>query len=143
MALWYNSKKQEYASDGKNGWFKKYCDKLVSELRKICEAHFAGLSNRHKSADVDYDAAGGATVKDKLDALDGKDGELAQKLESEKEERRTADVGLGTRIDIETNNRKTADEALGKRIDGEISDRKNADTVIDQKITKEIQDRSR
>ncbi len=142
MALWYNSKKQEYASDGKNGWFKKYCDKLVSELRKICEAHFAGLSNRHKSADVDYDAAGGATVKDKLDALDGKDGELAQKLESEKEERRTADVGLGTRIDIETNNRKTADEALGKRIDGEISDRKNADTVIDQKITKEIQDRS-
>ena len=26
MALWYDSKRREYASNGKKGWLKKYCD---------------------------------------------------------------------------------------------------------------------
>ena len=47
MALWYDSKNNEYASDGKKGWIKSYCDKALSEFNNLMSAHFKGQSNRH------------------------------------------------------------------------------------------------
>ena len=37
MAIWYDSKKREYASSGKKGWLKKYCDSRIDRLADMVE----------------------------------------------------------------------------------------------------------
>ena len=116
MALWYDSKKHEYASDGKNGWIKKYCDTLVAELHEICEAHFAGIANRHKAADVDYDDRRTETVKDKLDALGNNESKLAEKLEEERVTRIEWDMALLKHIEREAENRTNGDAEKADKV---------------------------
>lgn len=138
MALWYDSKRHEYASDGKSGWFIKYCDTLVKDLRELFEAHFKGLSNRHNARDVDYDEE--KTVRDKLDEMDSGMEDEIQKLEKsvrdETQSRENGDNALGGRIDGEARTREETDTALGSRIDGEIQARQEADTALEGKIAK-------
>ncbi len=153
MALWYDSKKREYASDGKNGWFKKYCDTLVADLNELFEAHFKGLSNRHNARDVDYDE--NMTVRDKLDDIDSDISEavedLQNKITAEASERKIEDAKLGVRIDAEAVARQKGDkdmmdalrsesEDLNNRIDEEALDRRNADTALGQRIDAEVEE---
>ena len=53
MALWYDSKNNEYASDGKKkGWIKSYCDKALSEFNNLMSAFLSVQSNRHMACDL-------------------------------------------------------------------------------------------
>lgn len=85
MALWYDSKNNEYASDGKKGWIKSYCDKALSEFNNLISAHFKGQSNRHMANDLDFDSS--MTVEEKLikieDESNAADSRLKAELESE------------------------------------------------------------
>ena len=162
MSLWYDSRRHEYAMDGKNGWFIKYCDKLAADLSRICEEHFKGLANRHTADDVDYDEE--MTVKEKIDyeveqrkgvdsALDaaiqaeiikrsGEDDEIRKSISNENSAREAADTALGGRIDSEALTRQNADTALENMIDTEIERSKGVDSAINAAIQAEIIKRS-
>ena len=88
MSIWYNSKKQEYASDGKNGWIKAYCDKVIEELKEALANHVKGTIGRHKAADVDYDSQN--TVEDEIK-------QIYEELADEVSARVTEDTALDTK----------------------------------------------
>ena len=68
MSIWFNTRKGEYASDGKRGWLKAYCDEAINGLREILTSHISGASSRHSADDVDY--SDDTTVKDKIDSVE-------------------------------------------------------------------------
>lgn len=67
--------------------------------------------------------------------LEAKIDQNTSDLNTEREERKTADKVLQDNIDAEEAARIAADTALGKRIDKEIQDRTDADTALDNKFT--------
>ncbi len=142
MSLWYNTKKQEYASDGKNGWIKAYCDKALSLITELYTEHFAGLSNRHKADDIDYDES--TTVKQKIDtAVSGLETALTNAVNMEKSLRETGDKELEAKINEETADREAADTALTREVDTEKSLREANDMELEAKINKETADREK
>ena len=67
--------------------------------------------------------------------LEAKIDQNTSDLNTEREERKSADKVLQDNIDAEEAARIAADTALGKRIDKEIQDRTDADTALDNKFT--------
>ena len=126
MSLWFDSRRHEYAMDGKNEWFIKYCDKtiakLAADLRNLFEEHFKGLANRHNADDVDYDET--LTVKEKID--------------KETEERKGADNALNAALQAEMTKRAGDDEKIRKSVSDEASARENADSALDGKLDAEL-----
>ena len=142
MSLWYDSRRHEYAMDGKNGWFIKYCDKLAADLSRICEEHFKGLANRHTADDVDYDEE--MTVKEKIDyeveQRKGVDSSLNSVIQAEIIKRSGEDDKIRKSISDEISAREAADSALGGRIDSEAAARQAADEALRDNIDAESED---
>lgn len=154
MSLWYDKKKNEYASDGRNGWIKAYCEKIIADAKEYClklcsdicnslqiayneckgllNNHFAGTEGRHKASDVDYSTS--QTVKAKIDS---EVSSLSGKISAETTNRQNADNALKSSISAETSNRTSADTLLRNSISEESTARANADALLQSKITAE------
>lgn len=132
MSLWYDQNKKEYASDGKNGWLKAYCQKMCSdvkeyaeamaeELKNLLKAHGKGENNRHSAESIDYSES--QTVKNKID--------------TESLDRKNMDDILRADIGTEITERKSADNTLQTSINKEVSDRKAADSTLQTSVYNE------
>lgn len=150
MSLWYDKKKNEYASDGRNGWIKAYCEKIIADAKEYClklcntlqiayneckellNNHFSGTEGRHKASDVDYSTS--QTVKAKIDS---EVSSLSGKITTETTNRQNADNALRNSISAETSNRQSADDALRGSISAEVTNRQNADTLLRNSISEE------
>lgn len=136
MSLWYDSKKNEYASDGKNGWIKAFCEKKVGDLKDFCIGHFneiseklgkhfSGTDTRHRAEDIDYSDT--QTVKDKIDADNTS---LKALISAEELSRKNADTALRSDLNTEASTRRSEDNSILTKINSEISARQNAYSTI-------------
>lgn len=151
MSLWYDKNKNEYASDGRSGWLKAFCEKTVGDTKSFCltlckdtcakleklyneckdllDKHFIGTAGRHTAADIDYSES--QTVKEKIDS------EVQNRVSAISAEASARQSAISAESSARQNAITAEASARQSAVSAEASARETADGAIETKVRNE------